>query len=253
MVTTRPTVWTVAEQRRLVRAFRREAGGSGNSSLQAYLGSPVPVLGVRARPFRRIVAETAHRLVDRPPSEARALARALWRGDLFEEKAAAIELLRRRPLARDEGTWRLASGWVDSATGWALSDSLASGPIASQVAARPERFAELLDWTRSPNLWRRRASTYALRPWFRSGELDRPFRLLERLIDDPERWVQRAVGTWMRECWKQDPDRTERFLRREVLRLAPVTITVATERASKRFRADLRGAKRERSGGRRGY
>jgi len=253
MVTRRPPTWIVVEQRRLVRAFRAEAGPSSNSSLQAYLGSPVPVLGVRTARFRSIVAETARRLVGRPPRDARALASALWRGPLFEERAAAIELLRRKPLARDAGTWRLACGWVDSATGWALSDSLASGPIASEVAARPERFAELLSWTRSPNAWRRRASTYALRPWFRSGDLDRPFQLLERLLDDPERWVQRAVGTWLRECWKRDPNRTERFLRREVRRLAPVTITVATERAPKRLRAELRRANRDGRGGRRGY
>jgi 3-methyladenine DNA glycosylase AlkD len=169
----------------------------------------------------------------------------------------AIELLGSELLADDEGAWRLESRWVDSATGWALSDSLAAGPIADQVAAHPVRFRELLRWTRSENLWRRRASTYALRAWVRSGELDRPFTLLKRLLDDPEGWVQRAVGTWLRECWKKDESRTERFLRREVPRLAPVTLTVATERAPRKLREELRrrarrGSERSR-GARRGF
>ena len=165
----------------------------------------------------------------------------------------AIELLGRPPLADDPFGWSLGARWVDAATGWALSDGLASGPLANWAAARPERFRELLDWTGSKNLWRRRASTYALRGWVRIGELDRPFTLLARLLDDPERWVQRAVGTWLRECWKMDRARTERFLRREARRLAPVTITVATERAPKRFREELRRASRRRTVGRRGY
>ncbi|MGA7649142.1 MAG: DNA alkylation repair protein [Thermoplasmata archaeon] len=245
--------WVEGERRRVLRELRARTGPSGIALLREYLGSPVPVLGVSVPDLRGVAHAVALRLEARSRTEARALARALWEGASFEEKEVAIELLGRPPLVDDELAWRLGVRWVDAATGWALSDSLASGPLATQVAAHPERFAELLRWTRSENLWRRRASTYALRAWVRSGELDRPFELLARLRDDPERWVQRAVGTWLRECWKQDRARTERFLRREVRHLAPVTVTVATERAPKRFREELRRASRRRPVGRRGY
>jgi len=172
---------------------------------------------------------------------------------MFEEKVTAIELLRRHPLIDDRRSYRMASGWVDDATGWALSDSLASGPIATWVAEVPERFADLVHWTRSKNIWRRRASTYALRAWVRAGELDRPLALLDRLLDDPERWVQRAVGTWLRECWKKDRERTERFLRANVRRLSPTVITVATERAPSSLREELRSTCRETRVRPRGY
>jgi len=245
MVTVRKGDPIALEHRRVARALRAEAGPSGIELLRDYLGSPVPVLGVSTPRLRRVVRATVDRFSRAPRSRARSLARSLWRGATFEERIVAIELLASPILAEDEGAWRLENRWVDAATGWALSDSLAAGPVADQVAAHPERFRELLRWTRSGNLWRRRAAAYALRAWVRSGELDRPFELLERLLDDPERWVQRAVGTWLRECWKKDRSRTERFLRREVARLAPVTITVATERASRKFREELRRAARE--------
>lgn len=255
MVARRPrrSPWAEGERRRILRELRAETGASGIESLRSYLGSPVPVLGVSVPALRRVVTAVARRLEARSRGDVRALVRSLWEGASFEEKEMAIELLGRPPLVHDEPAWRLGVRWVDAATGWALSDSLAAGPLATQVAARPERFAELLHWTRSGNLWRRRASTYALRAWVRAGELDRPFVLLARLLDDPERWVQRAVGTWLRECWKKDRARTERFLRREARRLAPVTITVATERAPKSFREELRRASGRRSVGRRGY
>jgi 3-methyladenine DNA glycosylase AlkD len=160
----------------------------------------------------------------------------------------AIELLRGPAFRDDARAYRMASRWVDAASGWALSDSLASGPVATWVAAVPSRFEDLHDWARSKNLWRRRASTYALRAWVRDGELDRPFRILELLLDDPERWVQRAVGTWLRECWKEDRARTERFLRANVGRLSPVALTVATERAPPVFRERLRSASRRARG-----
>jgi 3-methyladenine DNA glycosylase AlkD len=242
--------WTEGERRRVLRELRARTGSSGIASLRTYLGSPVPVLGVSVPDLRAVASAVARRLGGRSRAEARKLVRLLWEGTSFEEKEVAIELLGRPPLVEDELTWRLGAGWVDTATGWALSDSLASGPLATQVAAHPARFAELLRWTRSKNIWRRRASTYALRAWVRAGELDRPFEILTRLRGDRERWVQRAVGTWLRECWKRDPARTERFLRREVRHLAPVTITVATERAPKRLREELRRASRRRPVGR---
>src|SRR5436309_8155725 len=52
--------------------------------------------------------------------------------------------------------------------------------------------------------------------------------------------VQRAVGTWLRESWKKDRERTAAFLRAHARGLPPVTITVATERAPKAFREKLR-------------
>jgi len=248
-----PPRWVVAERRRILRELGVRPRSSRDEALRSYLGSPVPVLGVQSPVLRKVAHAAARRLEAVPATEARALVRSLGRGRWFEERLVAFELLARPPMANGALAWRLGTRWVDGASGWALSDTLASGPLASAVAARPERFRELLRWTRSENLWRRRASTYALRAWVRAGELDRPFDLLERLLDDPERWVQRAVGTWLRECWKKDRARTERFLRREVRRLAPVTITVATERAPKRFREELRARASRRRPGRRGY
>ena len=108
------------------------------------------------------------------------------------------------------------------------------------VYAKTARFRDLVRWTRTKNLWRRRASTYALHRFVRRGELDKPFQLLEKLLYDDEFWVQRAVGTWLRECWKIDRPRTEAFLRAHVSGLPRIVISVATERAPKAFREELR-------------
>jgi 3-methyladenine DNA glycosylase AlkD len=244
-----------AERQRIVAALRAVADRSSGEFLRSYLGSPLPVLGVRVPELRRVAQGTRGRLAAASEGRVVDLLRSLWNGKSFEERLVAVELLKADRGRNGDRVFRLVDGWVDSATGWALSDSLASGPIARMVAARPDRFRDLLRWTRSSNLWRRRAATYALHDWVRDGELDRPFRLLGRLAGDPEFWVQRAVGTWLRGCWTKDRQRTERFLRQHAGTLAPVAITVATERAPKRFRAELRRAhaSRARSLRRRGY
>lgn len=210
--------------------------------LQAYLGSPVPVLGLTTPQMRDLHEAFGKEHPDLSAAEVNALSAALWEGATFEEKAFAIGLLARHHDILDERSWALADSWVDRATGWALSDGLASGPISFMVHSQPRRFAEILRWTKAENYWRRRASTYALNEFVRAGELDKPFRLLDRLAFDEEFWVQRAVGTWLRECWKKDRRRAERFLRDHIPGLPPVTLTVATERAPKALRDALRKA-----------
>ena len=98
----------------------------------------------------------------------------------------------------------------------------------------------MVRWTKSENLWRRRIAVYGMRDFVFAGKLDRPFDVFKRLLYDDEFWVQRAVGTWLRESWKQDRKSTEAFLREHARGLPPVTITVATERAPKAFRQELR-------------
>ena len=125
-----------------------------------------------------------------------------------------------------------------------MCDSIGGGPIARMVRGDPAKFREVLRWTKSANPWRRRVSLYAMHDLVLAKELDKPFLLIERLLSDQEFWVQRAVGTWLRECWKRDEPRTGAFLRKHVRGLPKVVITVATERAPRTLREELRRKRR---------
>jgi 3-methyladenine DNA glycosylase AlkD len=241
--------WARVEQRVLLRELRRRARPELSEALRAYLGSPLPTLAVSAPELHRVVGGFRRRNGPQSSVTLQPLLRVLWSGRTYEERVVAIEILDRYVEAQDDSSWQLADSWAEGATGWGLCDALASGPIARMVAAEPQRFSGLTRWTRAPDLWRRRASVYALHDMVFAGDLDRPFALLARLARDSEFWVQRAVGTWLRECWKKDSHRTERFLWEHVHDLAPLTITIATERAPKSLRVALRGSKMPRPKG----
>ena len=229
-----------ALRRDLLDSIRRLGKPGGDPRAQKYLGSPYPVLGLSSPQMKGIVSAFARAHRTFAPTTVNALADSLWRGRVLEEMWAGIAILSRYHKRWDEASWRIVDRWADDAVGWGLCDALASGPIADMVYGEPDRFRAVLRWTHAKSFWRRRISTYAMRAFVRAGELDKPFEVLERLLYDSEFWVQRAVGTWLRECWKKDERRTAAFLRKRARGLPPVTITVATERAPKRFREELR-------------
>src|SRR5881628_327224 len=116
-----------AARNHLVGELRKSPKTSAPADLQAYVGSPVPALGLSVPTMRAIVAAFArdHRALN--AAEVNALADALWSGPVFEKKSLATLLLGRYEKILDDDSWRLADRWVDAATGWGLSDGLASG------------------------------------------------------------------------------------------------------------------------------
>jgi 3-methyladenine DNA glycosylase AlkD len=212
----------------------------GSPKLQAYLGSPYPVLGLSTPQVREVMNAKKSLIKQMSAEELNTLCELLWTGPTLEEKSFAISLLANRSELLDDRSWSMTNRWIEQTVGWALCDSLGSGPISAMLRQDPSRFKEVLGWTSSVNLWRRRISAYAMREFVFAGELGRPFSLLEQLLYDREFWVQRAVGTWLRECWKKDRRKTERFLLKHVRGLPRVVITVATERAPRAFREELR-------------
>ncbi|MGB6500710.1 MAG: DNA alkylation repair protein [Thermoplasmata archaeon] len=228
------------EYRRLLRARLERAARPTDFDLRAYLGSPLPVLGVAAADLRAIARQLKSEHPHLAPAVLRSLAAGLWRGPSFEERSLALLIVADQLPKLGAAAWTLTDRWVDDATGWGLCDSLAGGPVAEMVAASPARLRSLLGWTRSTNLWRRRAALYALNRLVRAGRLTESLRVIDRLLEDREFWVQRAVGTWLRECGKKDERRIRRYLLQNASRLYPVAITVATERATPAFRAELR-------------
>jgi 3-methyladenine DNA glycosylase AlkD len=230
------------EERRvaLVQELHKHRKPAGDFPLQSYLGSPYPVLSLSTPTMRRISSDFVKAHSDLSISHVNNLANSLWKGRTFEEKILAISILNRFHRILDAHTWRMMDMWIEQAKGWALCDALGSGPISTMLHKDRNKIRDVLKWTRAKSFWRRRISTYALRDLIYGKDLKQPFVVLEKLLYDEEFWVQRSVGTWLRECWKRDRKRTESFLLKHGKGMPRVTITVVTERAPKAFREKLR-------------
>jgi 3-methyladenine DNA glycosylase AlkD len=151
-------------------------------------------------------------LGDLSQDDALALCRRLWREPVWDLKIVAGRILARRSIAPDAKVWAFVTERMADLDGWAVADNLAT--VASRCLIEdPGRLDVVEAWIESPHLWTRRAALVFTLPW--AEEKRDPERMLgwaARLAEDRERFIQKAIGWWLRELSKRDPKRVRRFL-----------------------------------------
>ena len=103
--------------------------------------------------------------------------------------------------------------WVDYLDNWATTDQLSTHMICASIKKDPALTHKLLEWTKSENRWRRRASAVSLVPLARRGELlDVVFKVSNELMTDEEDMVQKGVGWLIKEASKKHPYEVRKYL-----------------------------------------
>ncbi len=151
-------------------------------------------------------------LGDLPQEQSLDLCRRLWREPVWDLRIVAGRILARKSIAPDAKVWAFLTERLIDLDGWAVADNLA--PVASRCLIEdPGRLDAVEAWIDSPHLWTRRAALVFTLPW--AKEKRDPERMLgwaARLAEDREWFIQKAVGWWLRELSKRDPERVRRFL-----------------------------------------
>lgn len=187
---------------------------------RAYLGLSNAVTGALATEWRKAAADQAALV---------RLAEGLWASDIFEARVAAGKLFVQARMRPDDV---LAWGWIERVTpefdSWAIADAVAQGG-QKRVVQVPERLDILESWTQSDHMWSRRAAFVFALPFCKarhpnSVEQAARARVLdwaERLADDHEWFIQKAIAWWLRDLSKRDMDVARAWLERHGHRLKP--------------------------------
>ncbi|RCW85861.1 DNA alkylation repair protein [Paracoccus lutimaris] len=185
---------------------------------RVYLGVPVPVIDEMAREWRAELDVPGR--ID--------LASRLWDSDVHEGRIAAAKLLTQARIRPDDGVWRLIAGWVPQFDGWAIADH-AMNAGERRLTADPARLDEVETWLEHPSFWVRRAALVGTLPWTHIrnpkpedlAQRERVLGWLDRLAEDREWFIQKAIGWWLRELSKHDPQRVRDWLGTHGARLKP--------------------------------
>ncbi len=88
----------------------------------------------------------------------------------------------------------------------------------------------------SKNLWERRMAIVSTLTLIRNNQFQKTLDLAEKLLDDREDLMHKAVGWMLREVWKKDSQKCEEFLIRHYSRIPRTALRYAIERMEEKKR-----------------
>jgi 3-methyladenine DNA glycosylase AlkD len=124
---------------------------------------------------------------------------------------------------------------------WDLVDRSAPYVVGGYLAGKPRKV--LYKLARSANPCERRTAIVSTYFFIRQDDLDDTFGIAEILVNDTEEVVQKAVGSWVREAGKRDPQKLLKFLDKHAAAMPRIILRYAIEKLSKAQREHYLGLK----------
>jgi 3-methyladenine DNA glycosylase AlkD len=116
---------------------------------------------------------------------------------------------------------------TDRVNTWDLVDLSGHHVVGGYLFDKPRTV--LYELARSEAWWERRLAIFATLHFVRKGDADDTFAIAEILVDDPEDYVNKAVGGLLREAGKVDRAQLIAFLDRHAATAPRITLRYAIE------------------------
>jgi 3-methyladenine DNA glycosylase AlkD len=194
--------------------------------------------------FLGLRAAVLHRLAKEHNSLPFNEVRVLLRSSIHEDRSLALLILARRAARGDKATktqvYKLYMAHTRYINNWDLVDVSAPEVIGGYLADKSRVPLDRL--ASSQSLWERRISIVATHYFIRRNQFNDTIRIAERLVNDQEDLIDKAVGWMLREVGKRDQPTLEVFLRRHGRHMPRTMLRYAIERFPAETRlAYLRG------------
>lgn len=212
---------------KLGNAERAGAHQRYHKSKREHWGVTLPECDQFVRTFSKTLTE----------QELLLLANKLWETDLFDPMMCAGKILTLRRIKPSRELWKMIISFLKHVDGWALEDLLAH--VAWKcLLSNEENLDEVEAWTKHSNFWMRRAALVYTLPYAKPGR--NPERMLDwasGYVNDPEWFIQKAIGWWLRVLGEHNPERVCLFLKSHWMSLKGVARKEATRKLDKKYQA----------------
>ena len=115
--------------------------------------------------------------------------------------------------------------WIDD---WGLVDRAAPYVIGGYLFDQDRK--PLYELARSVNPMERRTAIVSTYFFIRKNDLEDTFTIAEMLVHDSDEYVQKAVGSWIREAGKKDESKLLSFLDKYATTMPRITLRYAIEK-----------------------
>ncbi|RKE87834.1 DNA alkylation repair protein [Ichthyenterobacterium magnum] len=121
--------------------------------------------------------------------------------------------------------------WIDN---WGLVDRSAPYVVGGYLYGKDTK--PLYDLAKSENPMERRTAIVSTYFFIRKNEIEDTFKIAEILVNDKDEYVQKAVGSWIREAGKRNEEKLKKFLDKHATEMPRITLRYAIEKFDKKTR-----------------
>jgi 3-methyladenine DNA glycosylase AlkD len=115
--------------------------------------------------------------------------------------------------------------WIDN---WGLVDRGAPFVVGGYLFDKDKKALYAL--AKSKNPMERRTAIVSTYYFIRKNEIEETFKIAEILVNDKDEYVQKAVGSWIREAGKKDEEKLKDFLNKHATEMPRITLRYAIEK-----------------------
>jgi 3-methyladenine DNA glycosylase AlkD len=212
--------------RRLRAELRRAGDPQKAAGMRAYMKSAMPYHGVPAPALRRICRQLFATLDLVSAREWREAVLALFRGAKHrEERYAAVALAERGARAfEDLDALPMYEEMIATGAWWDIVDVIASHRLGALLRKYPEPMRRTMrKWSRSRDIWKRRASILCQLGFKRHTDLSLLYTCIEPSLASQEFFLRKAIGWALRQYAWTDPDEVRRYVREHANELSRLT------------------------------
>lgn len=165
----------------------------------------------------------------------------------YEEASFAIGFVASRKKEYKSEHFDRIGGWLDSAiVNWAHTDILSGRILSVFLVKQLVQLDVFNNWIKSDSKWKRRAVPVTLIDVLKADfPLDHMLSIIDPIMEDPEKFVQKGLGWFLREAWKKYPEPVEAFLMKCKDTCGRTIIQYATEKMDKEYRLKFRKSKKK--------
>jgi len=162
----------------------------------------IKIYGVRSSIVRRIANEYFKEIKNLDKKEIFNLCEELLKTNYNEEATIAFSWCYKIKERFEKEDFRIFESWVKKyLTNWAMVDDFCTHSAGFLVMKNPDLINRLKEWTKSNNIWVRRASAVTLiHPVKRKKHLNESFLISDLLLTDKEDLVQKGYGWLLKEA-----------------------------------------------------
>ena len=199
--------------------------------MKKYLKSALEFRGIDTAGIRSECDSFATANPDLTRAELISLLDNCWRKPVYELRTFGLGLVSRYERKLVASHMVMFEEMLRKSDNWAHVDGISTGPCAVLAARYPELGSVLDRWVNDEDFWIRRASMLALLPPLRrgGGDFDRFARYADRLLDEQEFFIRKAIGWILRETSKKRPELVYEFVSGRVDRISGTTIREAVK------------------------